>query len=196
MPESLRLAILFSGSGTTLQNLIDATRDGRLPDAEVVQAISSRDNVAGIDRCAAAGVACAVVAKKQYADPAEHTRAVFARIDPEQVDYVILAGWMSRLVLEAPWLDNRVLNIHPSLLPAFGGPGLYGNRVHEAVLARGCRVTGCTVHFVDNEIDGGPILAQRAIDIDPTKLTADDLAARVQVVERELYVDVIRGLSR
>ena len=191
MVSLLNIAILFSGEGTTLQNLIDATRDGRLPGVEVVRAVSSRANAGGIARCAAAGVPCAVVAKKEYPDPADHTRAVFAGLPPDEVDLVCLAGWMSRLVLEEPWLSNRVMNVHPSLLPAFGGPGMYGNRVHEAVLARGCKVTGCTVHYVNNEVDGGPILLQRCVEVagetDPQRL-----AERVQAVERELYPEAVR----
>ena len=191
---TLNIAILFSGEGTTLQNLIDATRDGRLPGVTVVKAVSSRENAGGIARCAAAGVPCAVVPKKDFPDPADHTRAVFAHLPPDEVDLVCLAGWMSRLILENPWLDNRVMNVHPSLLPAFGGVGMYGNRVHEAVLARGCKVTGCTVHYVDNEVDGGPILSQRTLAVRPDD-TADSLAARVQAAEREEYVKAIRSHS-
>lgn len=188
----LKIAILFSGEGTTLQNLIDATRDGRLPDVEVVKAISSRENAGGIARCAPAGVPCAVVPKRDFPDPAEHTRAVFAHLPPEEIDLVCLAGWMSRLVLVEPWLSNRVMNVHPSLLPAFGGPGMYGRRVHEAVLARGCKVTGCTVHYVNNEVDGGPILAQECVTVRPDDCPAT-LAGRVQAVERELYLRCIES---
>ena len=191
----LKIAILFSGEGTTLQNLIDATRDGRLPDVEVVKAISSRENAGGIARCAAAGVPCEVVPKRDFPDPAEHTRAVFAHLPPEEIDLVCLAGWMSRLVLVEPWLSNRVMNVHPSLLPAFGGPGMYGRRVHEAVLARGCKVTGCTVHYVNNEVDGGEIIAQQCIQIDP-HLRIDEVAASVQAAERELYVGSVRDFAQ
>ena len=186
----LSIAILFSGGGTPLQNLIDATRDGRLPHARVVKAISSREGVGGIARCEAAGVPCVVVPKKAHPDPAEHTRAVFAHLDPGEIDLVCLAGWMSRLVLERPWLENRVMNVHPSLLPAFGGAGMYGRRVHEAVLARGCRVSGCTVQYVDNDLDGGPIVAQRCVPVEPGD-TPDTLAERVQAAERALYIATI-----
>lgn len=191
----LRIAILFSGGGTTLQNLIDATRDGRLPDVEIVKAISSRRDAYGIERCRRAGVPCAVVPKSRYPDPAEHSRAVFAHLNPADIDLVCLAGWMNRLVLEEPWLSNRVLNIHPSLLPAFGGPGMYGRRVHEAVLASGAPFTGCTVHFVTNEVDEGPILLQQRLDVLAGD-TPDTLAARVQAAERRVYVEAIAGLAR
>jgi phosphoribosylglycinamide formyltransferase-1 len=184
-----RVVILFSGSGTTLENLVLATRDGRLPGVEVPLAVSSRSGVGGIDRCERLGVPVAVVPRRP--DPVTHTRTVFEMIDPERIDLVLLAGWMSRLVLEGPWLDGRVLNVHPSLLPAFGGPGMFGRHVHEAVLARGCKVTGCTVHAVDNEIDAGPIVAQQCVPVEPDD-TADSLAARVQAVERTLYISAVR----
>ncbi len=190
----LRLAVLFSGGGSTLQNLIDATRDGRLPGARVVRAVSSRPDAGGIARCAAARVPCDVIAKRDFPDADAHSHAVFSTLAPGDVDLICLAGWMSRLVIDPPWLNGRVLNVHPSLLPAFGGPSMFGRRVHEAVLARGCKVTGCTVHLVDNELDAGPILDQRVVPVEPND-TPDTLAARVQTAEREAYVDVLRDWS-
>jgi phosphoribosylglycinamide formyltransferase-1 len=182
----LRIAILFSGGGTTLQNLIDATRDGRLPAVEIVKAISSRRDAHGVERCRRAGVPCVVVPKSRYPDPAEHSRAVFAHLDPAEIDLVCLAGWMNRLVLEEPWLSNRVMNIHPSLLPDFGGPGMYGRRVHEAVFAAGAAESGCTVHYVTNSIDDGPVLARSVVDIRSAG-SAEEIEAAVQAAERELY---------
>ena len=195
MQRKLRIAILFSGSGTTLQNLIDATRDGRLPTVDVVKVISSRADAYGIQRCRAAGVPCIVVSKRQYPDPVEHSRAVFAHLNPDEIDLVCLAGWMNRLVLEEPWLGNRVINIHPSLLPAFGGAGMYGRRVHEAVLASGATQTGCTVHYVTNEMDAGPIIAQRRLPVLAGD-TAQTLEARVQAAEKELYVSALRDIAQ
>ncbi len=194
MPPTLKIAILFSGGGTTLQNLIDATRDGRLPGVEVALAVGSRETAGGIARCERAGVPCVVVPKRDFPDPVAHTREVFRHLDPEKIGLVCLAGWMSRLVLTEPWLSKRVMNVHPSLLPAFGGPGMYGRRVHEAVLARGCKVTGCTVHYVNNEVDGGEIIAQRPIAVQPDD-TADTLAARVQSDERETYLQSVQAHS-
>jgi len=192
--SAFRIAILFSGSGTTLQNLVDATRDGRLRRVEVVKAISSRRDAYGIERCRAAGVPCVVVSKKRYPDPVEHSQAVFAHLDPAEVDLVCLAGWMNRLVLSEPWLERRVINIHPSLLPAFGGAGMYGSRVHEAVLASGATATGCSVHWVNNEYDAGPVIESRRVPVLPGD-TPESLAARVQAAERELYVEVLERLS-
>ena len=187
----LRIAILFSGGGTTLQNLIDATRDGRLPGVAVAKAVSSRRDAYGIERCRAAGVPYVVVPRRRYPDAAAHSRAVFSHLDPAEIDLVCLAGWMSRLVLAKPWLDNRVMNIHPSLLPDHGGPGMYGRRVHEAVLASGATQSGCTVHYVTNDIDDGPIIAQRRVDIRSAR-TAMEVEALVQAAERELYPEAIR----
>ncbi len=189
--KTLNIAILFSGDGTTLQNLIDATRDGRLSNVRVVRAISSRENVGGIARCEKAGVECVTVLKRDYPDPAEHTKAVFAHLDPAKIGLICLAGWMSQLVLEEPWLSNRVMNVHPSLLPAFGGPGMYGRRVHEAVLDAGNTVTGCTVHYVNNDIDAGPVVQQQQIEVRSDD-SAASLADRVMAEERIAYVAALK----
>ncbi|MEM7808110.1 MAG: phosphoribosylglycinamide formyltransferase [Planctomycetota bacterium] len=189
----MRIAVLFSGGGTTLQNLIDATRDGRLSGVEVVQGLSSRRDVGGIARCEQAGVPCDVVDRRDHLEVMSHSKAVFAKLDEAKLDRLVLAGWMNRLVLPPAWLDERVINVHPSLLPAFGGKGMYGRHVHEAVLARGCKVTGCTVHFVDNGLDTGPIIDQRVVPVEEGD-SAESLAARVQAAEREALVDALRML--
>ncbi len=181
----LRIAIFFSGGGTTLQNLIDATGDGRLPNIDIVQAISSRAGVGGIARCERHGITCVVAA-----DP-EHAASL---IDPAEVDLIVLAGWMRQLTLDTPWIDRRVINVHPSLLPSFGGVGMFGRHVHEAVLATGCRVTGCTVHYVDNGLDTGPIIEQQCVRVQDVD-TPESLAARVQAAEREALVAVLTQLS-
>ena len=150
----LRLAVLLSGSGSTLQNLIDRCADGRL-DAEVRLVVSSRPGVRGLERAEAAGISTVVVERKRYEGALEaFSHALFSRIDPAEIDLIVLAGWMTIFVLPDVWLKGRVVNVHPSLLPAFGGRGMFGRRVHEAVLAHGCKVTGCTVHLVNNEVDG------------------------------------------
>ena len=192
---TLRSAILFSGGGTTLQNLVDATRDGRLPGVAVVRAISSKPDAGGIARCAAAGVPCVVVPKADHRDNADHSAAVFSHLDPSEIDLICMAGWTCKLELITPWLDRRVMNVHPSLLPAFGGRGMYGRHVHEAVLKRGCKVTGCTVHYADNGIDTGPILEQRCVPVEPDDTPAT-LAARVSAAEREAYVRAVAEHAR
>ncbi len=190
----MRIATLFSGAGTTVQNLIDATGDGRLPNVEIVRGLSSRRDAGGIARCNAAGVPVDVVDRREHLAVGDHSTHVFAKLDPAEIDLIVLAGWMSRLVVPEVWLSNRIVNVHPSLLPAFGGYGMYGRRVHEAVLQRGCRVTGCTVHFVDNGLDTGEIIEQRVVDVRPDDDVAT-LAARVQEAERLALVDVLVMLS-
>ena len=187
---TLRIAILFSGGGTTLQNLVEATRDGRLPGVEVVKAIASRPDAGGVARCDAAGVPCVVVPKAGHPDDADHSAAVFSHLGPNHIDLICMAGWTCKLELITPWIDRRVMNVHPSLLPAFGGRGMYGRFVHDAVLQRGCKVSGCTVHYADNGLDTGPILEQRCVPVEPGDTPAT-LAARVAAAEREAYVRAV-----
>ena len=186
---TLRLVVLISGSGSTLQNLIDRTTSGELP-ATIVGVVASRPGILGIERARQAGLPVAVVERHPAAT---FLQRVFAAIRDTAPDLVILAGWLHLLAIP-PDFENRVLNIHPSLLPAFGGPGMYGRHVHEAVLASGARVSGCTVHYADNRYDTGPILLQREVpvlDLD----TPDILAARVQAAECEAYPEAIRRIS-
>jgi phosphoribosylglycinamide formyltransferase-1 len=184
-----RLVALVSAGGTTLQNLIDRTADGRL-DAEVVGVVSSRADAYGVERAKRAGVPAAVVAPK----PGEtFSDRVFAAVREWAPDLVVLAGWLHlvRIPDDFRW---KVLNIHPSLLPAFGGKGMYGHHVHEAVLAYGAKVSGCTVHFADDTYDTGPVLVQRTVPVldDDTPGT---LAARVFAAECEAYPEAIAKVA-
>jgi phosphoribosylglycinamide formyltransferase-1 len=184
MATSLRLVALISGSGTTLQNLIDRIAAGSLA-AEIVGVVSSRADVAGVERARRAGLPVVVAARKEE----RFVERVWSAIRSFQPDLVCLAGWL-HLVPVPDDFHARVLNIHPSLLPAFGGKGMYGHHVHEAVLAYGARVSGCTVHFADNTYDTGPILVQKCVPVkdgdDP-----DTLAARVFQAECEAYPEAI-----
>ncbi len=183
-----RLTVLISGSGSTLQNLIERTSSGDLP-ASIVGVVASRAGIFGLARAERAGLSTCVVERK----PAEtFSERVFAALRETVPDLVILAGWLHLLTIP-PDFENRVLNIHPSLLPAFGGAGMYGRRVHEAVLASGATVSGCTVHFADNAYDTGPIVLQREVPVLPDD-TPDTLAARVQAAECEAYPDAIRRI--
>lgn len=185
----LPVAVLLSGSGTTLQNFIDLAAAGRLP-IEIVLVISSRRDAFGLERAAKAGISTAVLRPRDFAHEKAFSRKVFAEVEAHRAGLVLFAGFMVKLGVPPEW-KNRVMNVHPALLPAFGGKGFYGHFVHEAVLAAGCRVTGATVHFVDSEYDHGPIVLQRAVEVreddDP-----DKLAARVQAVEREIYPEAVR----
>ena len=184
----LRLAVLLSGSGTTLQNFNDLIAAGRLA-AEIVLVVSSRKDAFGLERARQAGIPAAVLRPRDFKGQAEFTSAVFGRVEQARAELVLFAGFMVKLGIPKRW-TNRVMNVHPALLPAFGGQGMYGHFVHEAVLAAGCKVTGATVHLVDNEYDRGPIVLQRAVEV-RAEDTPDTLAARVQAAERELYPQAV-----
>ncbi len=185
----LRLGVLLSGSGTTLQNIVDVSRAGKL-DANVELVIASRAGLKGTDRAVAAGLENLVLARKQYPDVASFSRDVFAHLDAARVDLVCLAGWLCLLDIPQKYI-GRMMNIHPALLPAFGGKGMYGHFVHEAVLAHGCKLSGCTVHFVDNTYDTGPIIVQRTCPVAEDD-TPDTLAERVFEQEKLAYPEAIR----
>lgn len=182
----MRLVALISGSGTTLQNLIDRSRDGRLG-AEIVGVVSSRGDAYGVDRAHSAGIPVRVAERKPVDTFPDR---VFDAVRAFGPDLVCLAGWLHLVRIPADF-RLRVLNIHPSLLPAFGGKGMYGRHVHEAVLAFGAKVSGCTVHFADDTYDTGPILIQRAVPVLDTD-TPESLAARVFAAECEAYPEAIR----
>ena len=188
-PSPLKLAVLVSGGGTTLQNLIDAIADGRL-DARVSVVIGSRAGLKGLQRAADARLMNFVVERPAFEDCASFSREVFSLIDDAGVDLVCLAGWLCLLEIPSKYA-GRVMNIHPALLPSFGGKGMYGRRVHEAVLAHGCKVSGCTVHFVDATYDNGPIILQRTCPVLDDD-TADALAHRVFEEEKVAYPEAIR----
>jgi phosphoribosylglycinamide formyltransferase-1 len=176
-----RLGILLSGLGSTYANLVEAIQDGRLR-ATIAVVVSSRAEAGGLALARSLGHA-AVVAS----EPA----AVSAALAAHQAEWVAMCGWMRYWDPPAPW-QGRTLNIHPSLLPAFGGRGMYGLRVHQAVLAAGCRETGCTAHLVGGGYDTGPILAQRSVAVAPGD-TAERLQERVQAAERALFPAVLQA---
>ena len=184
----LRLAVLISGGGSTLINLLDKIDAGEL-EASVELVLASRP-CDGVARSTARGHSCEVVSPRKYPTVAAFSQAIFSRCREARVDLVILGGFLSRLEVPADF-EGRVMNIHPALIPAFCGQGMYGHHVHEAVLARGCKVSGCTVHLVDNEYDHGPILVQKVVPV----LAGDDaatLARRVFTAECEAYPEAIR----
>jgi formyltetrahydrofolate-dependent phosphoribosylglycinamide formyltransferase len=183
---TIDIAVLVSGSGTTLQNLIDEIAAGRLA-ARISIVIASRPNLGALDKAAAAGLPSVVVERRQFADAAAFSEAVFRHVGA--ADLVCMAGWLQLLPIP-PAFENRVINIHPALLPQFGGRGMYGKHVHEAVLKAGCKISGCTVHFVDNEYDHGPIILQRRCDVLADD-TAKTLAARVFEEEKIAYPQAI-----
>ena len=190
MSDPLRLGVLLSGSGTTLQNLIDRERDGRLPGVVVACVVSSRADAFGLDRARRAGLPAFAVERKTCVSRAEFASRVLDHCRSAQVGLVCLAGFLQLLEI-APDFAGRVMNIHPALLPAFGGKGYHGQRVHQAALEVGVKVSGCTVHFADNEYDHGPIILQRVVRVEDDD-TPETLQARVFAVECEAYPEAIR----
>ena len=187
--ERLRLAVLLSGGGTTLQNMLDRCADGRLS-AAVVLVIASRADAFGLERARKAGVPTAVVNRKEAGSLAEFSQRIFAHCREARAGLVCMAGFLQLVQVPDDFL-GRVMNIHPALIPAFCGKGYYGEHVHEAVLAYGARVSGCTVHFADNEYDHGPIIVQRCVDVVDDD-TPETLARRVFAAECEAYPEAIR----
>ena len=176
-----RIAVLVSGGGTNLQAILESERRGENPNGRVSLVVASKPGVYALTRAENFGVDTAVVARRDYADSAAFDAALLAVLQAHRIDVVVLAGFLSVLgpsVIAA--YPNRILNVHPSLIPSFCGPGFYGLRVHEAALARGVKVTGATVHFVNEECDGGPILLQKAVEVRPDD-TPETLQKRVMV---------------
>ncbi len=174
--DPIKLALLLSGGGRSLQNLAEKVDAGDLQ-ASIELVISNRADCFGLQRARDLGLAPLVVDGDRRLSPEEFSEEVFARIEQARCDLVVLAGFLRFLPIPDQWL-GRVINIHPSLLPAFGGKGYYGDRVHAAVLKRGVKFTGCTVHYVDNVYDNGPILLQRCVEVSPED-DVSSLAARV-----------------
>lgn len=183
----LRVAVLASGSGTTFENLVIRSRDGRLP-ADVVLLVVSRADCGAVARAERLGVPCTIVEWKK--DQSAFDASMTAAIESAKPDLVCMAGFVKMWTFPAHYA-GRVMNVHPALLPAFGGKGMWGHHVHEAVVASGVRETGCTVHFADHQYDHGPVILQRKVPVAPGD-TADDVAARVMAAEREAYPEAIR----
>lgn len=187
-PKNLRLAVLLSGSGTTLQNLLDLSASGDLP-ANVVVVISNKKGAYGLERARFAGVETAVIERKTCSGLEDFSSRIFNLCRDAQVDLVCLAGFMQLLKIPEDF-THRVLNVHPALIPAFCGKGFYGHHVHEAVLAYGVKVSGCTVHLADNQYDNGPIVLQKVVPVLEGD-TPETLAERVQQAERKAYPEAI-----
>jgi len=177
-----------------MQNLAQRIADGRLPNCVITAVIASNDTCAGIERAKALGLPCQVVRRKDYEKGAAGVEAfsdvVFGHAKGAQADLICLTGFLSLLPIPDDY-DGRILNIHPSLLPAFGGKGMHGQHVHQAVIDHGCKVSGCTVHLADQTYDTGPILIQKTCVVHPND-TAQTLAKRVFELECEAYPEAIQ----
>ena len=162
----LKIAVLVSGGGTNLQAIIDAIADGRISNSRIVRVISSKKEAYALKRAEAAGIESSVVSRKDFSSKEDFNRALIEEIDNAAPDLIVLAGYLT--VLPAELVDayeNRIINIHPSLIPSFCGMGYYGLKVHEEALKRGVKLTGATVHFVDAGCDSGPIIMQKAVEV-------------------------------
>ena len=190
--DPIRLAVLISGGGTTLQNFIDRIADGRMR-AEVALVISSNPVADGIERARRATLPMEVIRREDHPSVANFSEAIFSRCRSVSADLVTLAGFL-KLLKVPPDFVGRVMNIHPALLPHFGGKGMYGHRVHESVLKAGVQVSGCTVHWVDEQYDHGPIILQRTVPVLDGD-TPETLAARVFEQECEAYPEAIHRFA-
>ena len=175
----LKLAVLVSGGGTNLQAIIDRIADGTIPDTGIAVVISNNPGVYALERAKNAGIAAKVISPKEYGDREDFHKALIAALDEAKVDLVVLAGFLVNIPPELiQKYRGRIINIHPSLIPSFCGKGYYGLKVHEAALSRGVKVTGATVHFVDEGTDTGPIILQKAVMTGPSD-TPEVLQKRV-----------------
>lgn len=187
----LRLGILASGRGSNFEAILRAIESGRLS-AEARVLISNRKSAGALDVAARHGVPAAALTRKDFDSDEAFDREILRLFQKHGVDFVVLAGYLRLLtpvlVREFP---NRILNIHPALLPSFGGKGMYGHHVHEAVLAHGCKVSGVTVHLVNEQYDAGPIVLQRCVPVKEGD-TPDTLAARVLVEEHRALPEALQ----
>jgi len=185
-----RIAILVSGGGRSLENLAERMASGEL-DGELGLVISNRPDAYALERAERLGIPSLVLDPDREMSPEVYSETVFSAVGDADCSLTVLAGFLRFLPIPPAW-EGRVLNIHPSLLPAFGGKGYYGDRVHHAVLERGVRYTGCTVHYVDNVYDNGPIVVQRIVEVTPQD-TVESLATRVFEEEKIALPEAIRS---
>ena len=179
MLKKVPIAVLCSGGGTNLQAILDAEAAGNIPSGRVALVVSDNANAFALERAKKAGVETAVFDRKQVSDRKEREARILALLREKQIGLVILAGFMTILSENfTRAFENRIINVHPSLIPSFCGPGYYGLKVHEAALARGVKVTGATVHYVNEVCDGGPIILQKAVNVEEDD-TPETLQKRV-----------------
>ena len=189
----LPIAVFISGGGRSLANLIQHRDQGALPiDLRLV--MSSHSKVRGVQIARDAGIPTHVVLKSHFDDPAAYSDAMFGPCREQGIELVVMAGFLKHVEIPTDF-EGRVINIHPSLLPKYGGAGMYGQRVHQAVIDHGESTSGCTVHFVDNQYDNGPVILQRQCDVKSDD-DADSLAARVFELECSALPDAIRQIDR
>ena len=189
----MKIAVFVSGGGTNLQAIIDNTKDGILKDIEIVLVLSSSKDAYALERAANNGIKSAVVSKKDFDSIEAWDDAVVKAVDESGAELIVLAGYLSLKVVAK--YSNRIINIHPALIPSFCGAGMYGIRPHQAALAKGVKVSGATVHFVNENYDEGPILLQKAVDVLPDD-TPETLQKRImQECEWKILPQAIRLIA-
>jgi len=189
----LRIGVLVSGGGTNLQAIIDAIKAGHIPDARVELVISNKSKAYALTRAANENIKTSIITRQAFDTGNQFDLALVEALKAASIDLVLLAGFMSIL---GPGFfadfENKVMNVHPALIPAFSGPGYYGLKVHEAVLATGCKVTGASVHFVTPEVDAGPLILQQAVAVHQDD-DAETLQRRVmEEAEWQIYPEAVR----
>jgi formyltetrahydrofolate-dependent phosphoribosylglycinamide formyltransferase len=192
LPEELKIAVFASGAGSNFHAILEAIRGGKIPNASIAVVISNNSDAGALALAKTNGIPAVHMSQKQFASADEFTIGLLAVLREAKANFIVLAGYMKKIdprVVQT--FRNRIVNIHPALLPAFGGPGMYGKFVHEAVIVSGAALSGATVHLVDEEYDRGPIVLQRFVPVEPAD-TPETLAAKVLKVEHELYPEVIR----
>lgn len=190
----INVAVLVSGGGTNLQALIDAEAKGQNPHGKVKLVLASNPQAFALERAKEAGIDTEVLVRRDFATQAEYDAALVSAMEAHEIDVIVLAGFMTILSAEFIFhFENRILNVHPSLIPSFCGEGFYGLHVHEAALARGVKVSGATVHFVNAECDGGPIIAQKAVEV-----AEDDTPKTLQkrIMEQAEWVLLPQALAK
>jgi len=192
----LKIGVLVSGGGTNLQAIIDKIQDGYITNAEIVSVVSSKEGAYALERAEKYAIETAVISPKQFSDREDFSKALIEHFNKKEADLIILAGFMT--VLSENFIhafSNRIINIHPSLIPSFCGKGFYGLKVHQAALAKGVKVTGATVHFVDEGTDTGKILMQRAVYVKEDD-TPETLQKRVmEEAEWVIFPETVKQIA-
>lgn len=190
--ERLHIAVFASGRGSNFQALLQAIEEKRIPNAHIVLVVSNNSDAGALAVARKHNIPAVHLSQKQFASEKEFNRALLQTLDSQGANFIALAGYMKRLdAAVIRRYRNRIVNIHPALLPSFGGKGMYGAHVHEVVIASGAKLTGVTVHIVDEEYDHGPIVLQRAVPVEDHD-SPETLAARVLRVEHQLYPEAVR----
>lgn len=192
MSSQKKIAVLVSGSGTNLQAIIDAVKNSKLNNICIAAVISNKKDAFALERAKNAGIETVFLNPKDFTKNTDYDKKLIEVINNYDVDLIVLAGYM-RILTESfvNAFKNKIINIHPALLPDFGGKGMYGKKVHEAVLKSGKTESGGTVHFVTSEVDAGPVIAQRKVPVMPLD-TVDSLSKRVLAEEHKLLIEAIK----